>query len=176
MRCMQCGQLTPRLDMHQRSLQLNPTFADHEASVLADGDANLEVDFSQFQVPACRSCDGILKPDVVYFGDNVPRDRVEQAQQALAHSGGLLVIGSSLMVFSGYRFARQAVQAQQPLILLNRGKNRADDIATVKLDSDLSATLLSTVERLLRPPGERLGEPELTNSEGSTAAHKNVAS
>lgn len=127
--------------MHERCLALNPHYANLSPQAGPDGDAFLEGNFDDFHVPACLHCGGILKPYVVYFGDNVPRPRVEQAQQALQDSGGLLVIGSSLMVFSGFRFARQAHQAGQPLTLLNLGTTRADDIASMKLNSKIIPTL-----------------------------------
>ncbi|WP_404399505.1 NAD-dependent protein deacetylase [Idiomarina seosinensis] len=139
--CMSCGAKSPRLDMHERCLALNPQFADMAAAPLPDGDADIEADFDQFVIADCLNCGGILKPDVVYFGDTVPKTRVAEAKQALDSSSGLLVIGSSLMVFSGYRFARQAHAKGQPIALLTRGKTRADDLATIKLDVDISAVL-----------------------------------
>ncbi|MCC5880739.1 MAG: NAD-dependent protein deacetylase [Idiomarina sp.] len=142
--CMDCGQRSPRLDMHERCLTLNPSYASLSPQVGPDGDAFLEGDFSDFHVPSCLHCSGVLKPYVVYFGDNVPRPRVERAQQALENSGGLLVIGSSLMVFSGFRFARQAQQAAKPLALLNFGTTRADSIASLKLVAAIIPTLSNT--------------------------------
>lgn len=144
--CMSCGARSPRLEMHERCLALNPHFAALSTAIdnavpLPDGDAAIDANFDDFEVANCTLCDGILKPDVVYFGDNVPRERVESAQRALSNSGGLLVIGSSLMVFSGYRFAQQAHAAEQPIALLTRGKTRADDIATLKLDVPIEAVL-----------------------------------
>ena len=78
----------------------------------------------------------------MYFGDTVPKTRVAEAKQALAESEGLLVIGSSLMVFSGYRFARQAAKNNQPIAILTRGKTRADDLATFKIDEDIESVLV----------------------------------
>lgn len=134
--------------MHQRSLAANPQFADLTPVVGPDGDAFFETDFTSFQVPPCKQCEGILKPDVVYFGDNVPRDRVEQAQQVIAESQGLLVIGSSLMVFSGFRFARQVHQAELELVLLNLGKTRADDLASLRLQTPIIDTLDAVNQQL----------------------------
>ncbi|RUO76341.1 NAD-dependent protein deacetylase [Pseudidiomarina taiwanensis] len=148
MRCMSCDTLSPRLEMHQQCLALNPHYAALNPEVGPDGDARLEGDFSDFEVPSCQHCDGILKPDVVYFGDNVPRARVERAQTLIAESAGLLVIGSSLTVFSGFRFARQAYQLNKPLILLNLGVTRADDIATHKLSVDIKETLERVLSQL----------------------------
>ncbi len=143
--CMGCGAKSARLEMHERCLADNPHFKlstlAKETHVAPDGDADIEVDFSSFRVPECLRCGGILKPDVVYFGDNVPRPRVAQAQTALEQSNGLLVIGSSLMVFSGFRFARQAAAAQQPIALLTRGDTRADDLAALKLNVPITETL-----------------------------------
>lgn len=140
--CMSCQAKSPRIDMHERCVSLNPEFVQAKATAFPDGDADIEGDFSAFQIADCLDCGGILKPDVVYFGDNVPKARVEKARQALANSGGLLVIGSSLMVFSGYRFARQAKENDQPIAILTRGKTRADDIATFKIDADIDSVLL----------------------------------
>jgi NAD-dependent SIR2 family protein deacetylase len=139
--CMGCGYHCPRLEVHEQSLRLNPQFAGYSAAVAPDGDADLDVDFSQFEVVGCPRCQGILKPDVVYFGDNVPTERVAQANQALASSGALLVVGSSLMVFSGYRFCRAAYRSAQPVALLNRGRTRADELASLKLDLSIGSTL-----------------------------------
>ena len=141
MRCMSCEQRSPRLAMHERCLALNPHYAAKTPEIGPDGDAHLEGNFDDFKVPNCESCGGILKPDVVYFGDNVPRPRVEQAMQWVEQSGGLLVIGSSLTVFSGFRFARLANSLNKPLILLNLGVTRADNLATIKLQTPIAETL-----------------------------------
>ena len=116
---------------------MNPDFA---ATVTAtreapDGDAILEgANYDQFVVPDCPVCGGIVKPDVVFFGENVPRERVGAALDALAASDALLVLGSSLVLFSGYRFAREANRAGKAIALVNLGVNRADDLASLKLD------------------------------------------
>lgn len=141
--CMSCGHQEQRALMHDRCAALNPSLGNVIATVAPDGDADLEMDFSDFNVPGCPQCDGILKPDVVFFGDNVPRPRVEQVFAALADSRGLLVIGSSLMVFSGYRFARQAHQAGTPVAILTQGRTRADELASVKFDSPIAPLLAS---------------------------------
>lgn len=142
--CMSCGHREQRALMHDRCADLNPSLKNVIATVAPDGDADLEMDFSRFNVPGCPQCDGILKPDVVFFGDNVPRPRVDQVFDALAGSRGLLIIGSSLMVFSGFRFARQAHQAGTPIAILTQGRTRADDLASVKFNSPI-APLLATI-------------------------------
>ncbi len=133
--CLECGMVTGRIDM-QRMLELaNPDWIDVGASDAPDGDADLHADdFSGFHVPACRGCGGILKPDVVFFGENVPRDRLAQAMQHFDRADALLVIGSSLMVYSGYRFAAAASRRGMPIAAVNLGRNRADPLLQLKLD------------------------------------------
>lgn len=139
--CMQCGFRCSRDDFHHWCGDLNPGFTGHTATAAPDGDADLEVDFGHFEVPDCPRCAGTMKPDVVFFGDNVPGTRVQSVRDALAGSRALLVIGSSLMVYSGYRFCRMARDSGQPIALLNLGRTRADDLATLKLDARISETL-----------------------------------
>ena len=141
-RCLDCGELTPRQDMQQRLAEANPGRIDAVAAYAPDGDADLEhEDFDDFLVPPCLRCGGMLKPDVVFFGEHVPRLRVEAATSALADSDGLLVVGSSLMVYSGYRFARMAHEAGRSIALLTRGATRADDLADLALRADCTAVL-----------------------------------
>ncbi len=122
------------------------------ASTAPDGDADLEhTDFSSFREPVCPHCGGMLKPDVVFFGENVPRERVADATQALQRSDSMLVVGSSLMVYSGFRFARMARDAGLPLAILTRGKTRADDLATLKLHADCVTTLAECVVDVTPP-------------------------
>ena len=100
-----------------------------DAGDAPDGDADLEGrDFSRFDVPACPACGGILKPDVVFFGENVPRHRVDAAVTSLNEADAMLVVGSSLMVFSGYRFAAAAAREGKPIAAVNLGKTRADPL------------------------------------------------
>lgn len=148
-RCMGCGQVSPRNEIHQRSALANPHFATLTATVAPDGDADLEdVDFSQFHVPDCQTCGDILKPDVVFFGDNVPKERVLHALDKLQQSDGLLVIGSSLMVYSGFRFCRRAYEWNIPICALNQGKTRADELLSLKLDHAIAPTLSTTLNLL----------------------------
>ncbi|WP_368737546.1 NAD-dependent protein deacetylase [Oceanospirillum sediminis] len=148
--CMDCGQSYSRDWVCDQLATLNPEFARLTASVAPDGDADLERDdFHHFRLTGCQQCGGLLKPDVVFFGDTVPRDRVDAAFQALDNADGLFVIGSSLMVFSGYRFCRKAYELGKPIVLLNQGVTRADELATLKLDASCSDTL-SELMSLLR--------------------------
>lgn len=139
--CMSCGLRRERKLMHELCEMLNPRFLELSAHAAPDGDADLETDFSDFKVPDCPACGGIMKPDVVFFGDNVPRARVDECFDSLDNSGALLVIGSSLMVYSGFRFARHTHQQRKPLAILTRGKTRADELASLKLDADIVTTL-----------------------------------
>ena len=109
-RCMGCERRLPREELQQELLARNPEWIDLDAREAPDGDADLDgLDFSTFEVPACAVCGGLLKPDVVFYGESVPRERVEMAMQGVQDADAMLVVGSSLMVYSGYRFAREPV-------------------------------------------------------------------
>jgi NAD-dependent SIR2 family protein deacetylase len=149
--CLDCGAGRPRED-YQRALQeANP---DWHATVFRDkpdGDAELADDSSlDFAVVPCECCGGVVKPDVVMFGESVPRDRVENAMAAVERADAMLVVGSSLMLYSGYRFARQAHQLGKPIAILNRGKTRADELASLKIADDCGPALEAGVESLTR--------------------------
>ncbi|WP_323846885.1 NAD-dependent protein deacetylase [Microbulbifer magnicolonia] len=146
--CMTCGYRCDRQEVHDRCDALNPAFRHYRAATAPDGDADLEVDFSDFRTADCPHCGGILKPDVVFFGDNVPKGRVQQSLDALHASDALLVIGSSLMVYSGYRFCRYAQQWGKPMAALNLGRTRADGIIDLKLNVRIGETLTATLALL----------------------------
>lgn len=146
--CMSCGYRCTRDEVHRRCGALNPDFLGYSATTAPDGDADLEVDFSRFEVPQCPDCRGILKPDVVFFGDNVPKPRVQQALDALERADALLVIGSSLMVYSGFRFCRRAREWDKPIAALTLGKTRADDLLDLKLDAPIAPVLQQTLTAL----------------------------
>lgn len=141
-RCMACE---ARLSRHhwQDSLEAaNLNWLTRDADIAPDGDADLdETDFSSFTVPTCPRCGGIVKPDVVFFGESVPLDRGKTAMQALLAADAVLVIGSSLMVYSGYRFALAAVREGKPLAAVNLGHTRADGMLSLKVDMPISAAL-----------------------------------
>ncbi|QSP94701.1 NAD-dependent protein deacetylase [Marinobacter salinisoli] len=139
--CMSCGYRCTRDEVHDRCADLNPGFTGLSAGVAPDGDADLDVEFSGFKPADCPKCAGILKPDVVFFGDFVPRQRVEAALDALRQSDGLLVVGSSLMVYSGFRFCRYASEWGKPIATLNLGRTRADELADLKLNARIGETL-----------------------------------
>lgn len=150
--CLACSTRQPRSDMQRQLQDDNPEWTDLRAANAPDGDADLEgYDFDRFRVPDCPVCGGLLKPDVVFFGENVPRIRYEAARAALEDSDALLVVGSSLMVYSGFRFVRLAHEAGKPIALLNRGHTRADSIAELKLDTDCVETLPCALAGLKMP-------------------------
>lgn len=147
--CLNCRQRRPRAGFQHTLAERNPAFAALLATVAPDGDADLDaVDFTQFQAPDCHHCGGILKPTVVFFGETVPKPRVERACQRLAAADALLVIGSSLMVFSGYRFCRLAAAQGQPLAVINLGHTRADGELTLKVNLPCHTALSGLLERL----------------------------
>jgi NAD-dependent SIR2 family protein deacetylase len=140
--CLSCRETSSRAALHERMQSMNPGFAEtHAASVVRpDGDVEL-ADTADFRVPECSSCGGVLKPDVVFFGENVPKERVQRCYDAVDAASAVLVAGSSLTVLSGFRFARHAHRRGIPLVIVNRGATRADDLATVKLDVGTSTFL-----------------------------------
>lgn len=140
--CMGCGQRLPRAGFQAELAARNPGWAVLDAAAAPDGDADLEGRaFDSFDVPACPHCGDVLKPDVVFFGENVPRPRVEAARAALARADAMLVVGSSLMVWSGCRFVHWAAQAGLPVAALGHGRTRADDLLTLKVQADCAQAL-----------------------------------
>jgi NAD-dependent SIR2 family protein deacetylase len=147
--CLSCGGRDARAAFQRVLAERNPAFAALAAMVGPDGDADPEdADFSGFRVPDCPRCGGILKPTVVFFGETVPKPRVERACQRLAGADALLVVSSSLMVFSGYRFCRLAADRGQPIAAINLGRTRADDELALKVDLPCGLALAGLRERL----------------------------
>jgi NAD-dependent SIR2 family protein deacetylase len=141
-RCLACELRMPRMDFQAELVQLNPDWANLDAADAPDGDADLDRQyFSSFQVPSCPHCVGLLKPDVVFFGENVPRERVDVGMQALHDADAMLVIGSSLMVYSGYRFAHAAARAGKPIAAVNMGHTRADPLLSLKIEQPCAQAL-----------------------------------
>ncbi|MEW5836096.1 MAG: NAD-dependent protein deacetylase [Pseudomonadota bacterium] len=141
-RCMACDWRQDRHAFQQALVARNPDFAALDAADAPDGDADLEGhDFGRFDVPPCPACGGIVKPDVVFFGENVPRERVAAAIGACQAADAVLVVGSSLMVFSGYRFVAAAAKAGKPIATVNLGVTRADPLVTLKVDAPCAEAL-----------------------------------
>lgn len=151
--CRNCACVISRASVQRQLLTLNPSYsADSDSAPAPDGDSDTEpAALDPFQIPACRKCNGVLKPDVVFFGENVPAERVSACFDQLATASSLICIGSSLMVFSGFRFCREAHRRQQPIVILNQGRTRADDIATIRLPMDCSDALTEITQRLCDP-------------------------
>jgi NAD-dependent SIR2 family protein deacetylase len=141
-RCMDCERRSPRDAFQEELSRLNAGWVDLDATEAPDGDADLEgADFSTFVAPSCRYCGGVLKPDVVFFGENVPRDRVDQASRHLDEADGLLIVGSSLMVYSGFRFVQRAASLGKPMAAVNLGRTRADALLTMKAEEACESAL-----------------------------------
>lgn len=150
--CLQCDAVVSRVDLQRELHQLNPGFQAGMTEVRPDGDADIgDALVSRFTVPACATCGGTLMPDVVFFGGSVPRQKVEHVRQAIAGTDALIIVGSSLKVFSGYRFCREAVAQGKHLVIINRGITRADDIASLKVTADCAPVLEELARRLCKP-------------------------
>ena len=146
--CLSCGQITEREQLHQRLTALNPDFGrDVSVTTAPDGDVDLE-DTAGFKLAPCLDCRGPLKPHVVFFGENVPRERVDRAYQAVDAADGLLVAGSSLTVMSGLRFVRHAARSGLPIVIVNRGITRGDPLASCRIDAGCSETLAALAAAL----------------------------
>lgn len=134
-RCMTCDWRGGRQAWQEALLEANPDWALLDATDAPDGDADLEgEDFASFNVPPCPRCNGIVKPDVVFFGETVPRERVDRANTGLMNADAVLVVGSSLMVYSGYRFVSAAARNGMPIAAINLGRTRADSMLTLKVE------------------------------------------
>jgi NAD-dependent SIR2 family protein deacetylase len=144
--CLDCRARVARADVQRILADANPQWTNPTAAIAPDGDADFEhAAVGGFRPPLCAGCGGLLKPDVVFFGENVPRERVAAAHDAMRLADAMLVVGSSLMVYSGYRFARMAHDAGMPLAMLTHGLTRADGLATLKLDADCVAVLAGAI-------------------------------
>jgi NAD-dependent SIR2 family protein deacetylase len=141
-RCMGCERRSSRDELQEELSRLNADWLGLDAADAPDGDADLEsADFSSFAVLSCRRCGGVLKPDVVFFGENVPRDRVDAAARHLEQADAMLIVGSSLMVYSGFRFVHWAVSAGKPAAAVNLGRTRADGLIALKVEQACEAAL-----------------------------------
>lgn len=134
--CLACARGYLRAEVQDWIAAANPGIRAVPAVAAPDGDADLPDDGTGFEVPDCPACGGTLKPDVVFFGDSVPRERVRAVTEAIDAGSGLLVVGSSLMVYSGFRFAEHAHRAGKPVIAVNLGRTRADHLLAAKVEQD----------------------------------------
>ncbi len=147
--CIDCGFEMSRAEMQTELEEHNPPPDATAQSTLPDGDVNLDdSDLTDFHVPPCPHCAGILKPAVVFFGESVPRKRIDQARFSLHKSAAMLVVGSSLMVYSGYRFCRWATEQGKPIAAVNIGNTRADGEIDLKLQRECGAVLSAVTDLL----------------------------
>ncbi|HEY3506007.1 MAG TPA: NAD-dependent protein deacetylase [Actinocatenispora sp.] len=148
--CLGCRRTSPRDELDRRLRQANPGFDAAAVRVNPDGDVDLaDDDVRDFRVVGCTDCGGgVLKPDVVFFGESVPRPRVDRCYAMVDDAAGVLVLGSSLAVMSGLRFVRDAARASKPVIIVNRGQTRGDPYATLRVDLPLGRALTELTARL----------------------------
>ncbi|WP_345700497.1 NAD-dependent protein deacetylase [Kitasatospora terrestris] len=148
--CLGCGRTSTRERLDARLHELNGTPGRAEGvRVNPDGDVELPDELvAGFRVAPCEACGGVLKPDVVFFGENVPKPRVEHCYRLVEAASGLLVLGSSLTVMSGLRFVRYAAKAGKPVVIVNQGPTRGDGLATATVDLPLGPTLTALADRL----------------------------
>jgi NAD-dependent SIR2 family protein deacetylase len=150
--CLECGDHSPRSELQRRLTSANPELEQplflQNAELRPDGDA-VARDWQQFRVVGCVQCGGRLKPDVVFFGEPVPKSRVEAAYALMERAEILVVLGSSLTVMSGFRFVRHNAKLQRLVVIINRGMTRGDELATVKIDGGCSETLTELRASLL---------------------------
>jgi NAD-dependent SIR2 family protein deacetylase len=148
--CLGCGQLTSRSSLDSRLRAANQSWAAstlHGPAVNPDGDVALE-STDGFAIVDCLACGGVLKPDVVFFGESVPRPRVDSCFSQVSDASSLVVLGSSLTVFSGLRYVRHAVKLGIPVVIVNQGPTRGDPLAAVRLEAPLGRTLTAAVDAL----------------------------
>ncbi|XP_033628206.1 NAD-dependent protein lipoamidase sirtuin-4, mitochondrial-like [Asterias rubens] len=140
--CLSCGGQTTRDELQERMIEMNPGFSIESEAIAPDGDVILSDEVVKgFNVPSCKDCRGVLKPKLVFFGDNVPRVTVEFVHSRLREADAFLVAGSSLEVYSGYRFALAAKEQKKPIAIVNIGPTRADKLATLKINARLGSIL-----------------------------------
>ena len=154
--CLSCGQRTARAELDRRLAAANPGWDTRLAaagvSPRPDGDAVLDDEAAEaFRVVDCSVCRGVLKPDVVFFGENVPRPRTEACYAMVERSRALVILGSSLTVMSGFRYVRHAARVGRPIVIVNQGATRGDGYATATLDAPLGRTLTALVSSLGLP-------------------------
>jgi NAD-dependent SIR2 family protein deacetylase len=154
--CLDCGELTSRMQLDGRLTAANRGWRAQATSINPDGDVELSDEALEgFRVVDCLRCGGVLKPDVVFFGETVPRERVDRAFAMVETAGSLLVLGSSLTVMSGYRFVLRAAKLGVPVAIVNEGRTRGDAQAALKVDARLGDLLPELVARLDRAPAGR---------------------
>ena len=148
--CLNCGNVEKRTTFQKRLSSLNPAWRAKPSDIAPDGDAEIDASKTKyFRVPACAICEGVVKPNVVFFGENVPVNRVDSAWQLFDEADMLLVVGSSLAVYSGYRFVLKAAKQNKPIALVNLGESRGDKHAAINIQGK-AGTILTAITNSLR--------------------------
>lgn len=149
--CLECSAMFPRAFVQGQLAEFNPQMTGAHATPLPDGDASVEpTALASFRLPYCTCCGGTLMPNVVFFGDNVPAARTAIALEQMERADALLVVGSSLMVYSGFRFCRMARAAGKPIAAINLGRTRADDLLDIKIEETAEHVLPLALEWLTK--------------------------
>ena len=149
--CLDCSALFPRAFIQEQLERDNPQLSGANATPLPDGDAAVEpAELASFRLPCCSCCGGVLMPNVVFFGDNVPPARTALALEGMERADALLVVGSSLMVYSGFRFCRMAQAAGKPIAAINLGRTRADEMLDIKIEDSAERILPLAFDMLKR--------------------------
>jgi NAD-dependent SIR2 family protein deacetylase len=157
--CLDCSALFPRAFVQGQLEDFNPHMAGANATPLPDGDASVEpTGLARFRLPFCTCCGGTLMPNVVFFGDNVPPARTAIALEQMGRADALLVVGSSLMVYSGFRFCRMAQAAGKPMAAINLGRTRADELLDIKIEESAERVLPLALELLTRGSDQSEGD------------------
>jgi NAD-dependent SIR2 family protein deacetylase len=147
--CVDCGARYARREIQQWLDAANATFKRASTTVAPDGDADIDAcDLESFAVPECASCGGVIKPDVVFFGGSVPRERAMAASTAVDDCDAMLVVGSSLMAYSGYRLCEQAERLGKPIAAINLGRTRADPLLAFKVEQPCAEALVALLAQL----------------------------
>jgi NAD-dependent SIR2 family protein deacetylase len=157
--CLDCSVLFPRAFVQGQLEDFNPHVAGANATPLPDGDASVEpTELARFRLPFCTCCGGTLMPNVVFFGDNVPPARTAIALGQMERADALLIVGSSLMVYSGFRFCRMAQAAGKPMAAINLGRTRADELLDIKIEESAERVLPLALELLTRGSDQTEGD------------------
>lgn len=148
--CLDCATVVPRVQVHDRIREANGGWRAVATAINPDGDVDVPEDqLDEFVVVDCLVCGGVLKPDVVYFGERVPPERVEAAYRITESARSLVVLGSTLQVYSGRRFVMRAAQQGQPVAIVNAGETKADHLASIRIDAPLSEVLTRVVREVV---------------------------
>ena len=167
--CLECSAIFPRAFVQGQLEDFNPQMAGANATPLPDGDASVEpTELANFRLPYCTCCGGTLMPNVVFFGDNVPPARTAIALEQMERADALLVVGSSLMVYSGFRFCRMARAAGKPIAAINLGRTRADDLLDVKIEESAERVLPPALEMLTMSLDQTGGDTPSIQLDGGT--------